>query len=65
MNKFNSITAFLAETDWNAHFTLTFSDVCRMFDADRRRIDNMLYDTFGMSGDEIIGQYRQGRLNLY
>ena len=65
MEKFNAIIAFLAETDWNAHFTMTFADVCRMFDADRCRIDNMLYDTFGMSGDEIIEQYRNGCMNLY
>ena len=65
MKKFEAITLFLAETDWNVHFTLTFADVCRRFDADSRRIDNMLYDTFGMSGEEIIEQYRQGRLSLY
>ena len=61
--KFTAITAFLAATDWNACFTLTFEDVCRRFDADRRRADNMMYEVFGMSGDEMIRQYRNGGMD--
>ena len=59
-DKFNSIAAFLSETDWNAHYTLNFAEVCRRFDADPRIIDNLMYEAFGMSGDEIIEQYRTG-----
>ncbi len=58
--KFNAITAFLSETDWNAHYTLTFADLCRRFDVDPCRMDNLMYEAFGMSGDEIIEQYRRG-----
>ena len=62
MKKFDAVSAFLADTDWNALFTMTFADVCRRFDADPRLMDNLMYDTFGMSGDEIIEQYRKGLL---
>ena len=57
--KFESIAAFLADTDWNAHCTMTFEDVCRRFGADPILMDNMMYDALGMSGDEIIGKYRE------
>ena len=63
-DKFNTIAAFLSETDWNAHFTLTFADVCRHFRADPGRMDNMMYATYGMSGDEIIEQYRAGAMDF-
>ena len=63
-DKFNTIAAFLSETDWNAHFTLTFADVCRHFRADPGRMDNMMYATYGMSGDEIIEQYRTGAMDF-
>ena len=62
--KFDTVCAFLYDTDWNAHFTMNFSDVCRHFGADRIQMDNRLYDVFGMSGDEIIGQYRQGPMTI-
>ena len=64
IEKFNDISAFLVETDWNARFTLTFSDVCRSFDADINQMDKLFYDTFGMSADEVIDQYRHGKMNL-
>ena len=58
--KFESICAVLSDMDWCAHFTITFADVCNCFDADIRAIDNLMYDAFGMSGDEVIEQYREG-----
>lgn len=60
--KFELICGVLAETDWNVHFTVTFDDVCRRYGADPRRMDNMFYDRFGMSGEEMIEQYRKGCL---
>ncbi len=64
MNKqFQSICAFLSEADMNALFTVTFPDICRHFNADLRILDNMCYDTFGMSGDELIEHYRSGEMN--
>jgi len=64
MTEFETISAFLSETDWNVCFTLTFEDVCRRFGADSRNVDHLMYDTFGMSGDEIIEQYRRGPMNF-
>jgi hypothetical protein len=64
MNKqFQSICAFLSEADMKALFTVTFPDVCRHFNADIRALDNMCYDTFGMSGDELIEHYRSREMN--
>ena len=62
--KFDTVCAFLYDTDWNAHFTMNFSDVCRRFDADCTQMNNRLYDVFGMSGDEIIEQYRDGPMTI-
>ena len=64
MTDFETIAAFLSETDWNAHYTLTFAEVCRRFGADARLMDNLMYETFGMGGDDIIEQYRKGRLEV-
>lgn len=57
--KFESVAAFLSDTDWSANPTLTFDDICSMFSADPLRMDNLMYEHFGMSGDEIIRQYRK------
>lgn len=62
--KFDLIATVLFQTDWNVFFTLTFEDVCHRFGADLREMDNLMYEIFGMSGDEIIGQYREGRLDV-
>lgn len=59
-DRFESIAAFLSGTDWNAHFTLTFSEVCHRFGAVPQQMDRLMYETFGMSGDELIEQYRKG-----
>ena len=62
MKEFETITAFLSQTDWNAHYTMTFKDVCRRFGADCRRMDNLMCETFGMSGEELIEHYRTGAM---
>ena len=54
----------MTEADMKALFTVSFTEICRMFDADPYRIDNMCYATFGMSGDELMEQYRSGTMNL-
>ena len=58
--KTDDIIAILSETDWNACYTLTLAELCRSFGADPRMVDNFMYDAFGMSGDDIIDQYRRG-----
>ena len=60
--KFQSICRVLVETDWNTRYTMTFADVCRRFKADPVAIDNLLYATMGMGGDEVIESYRNGPL---
>ena len=62
--KLENILAFLFSTDWNAHLTMNFGDVCKRFDVDPVSVDDLLYDLFGMSGDEIIEQYRQGPMSV-
>ena len=62
--KFDAVCAFLSDTDWKAYFTMNFADVCRRFDADCTQMNNRLYDVFGMSGDEIIEQYRDGPMTI-
>ena len=62
--KLENILAFLFRTDWNAHLTMNFEDVCKHFDVAPANVDNLLYDIFGMSGDEIIEQYRQGPMSV-
>ena len=63
-SKFEAISAALAETDWKAHYTVTFADVCLRFDADPLLMDNLMYEVFGMSGGEIIEQYRLGPMSF-
>ena len=62
--KLNAISTFLLNTDWDANFTTTFTDVCRRFKVDPVAVDDLLYDIFGMSGDEIIEQYRRGPMMI-
>ena len=62
--KTNLTFGTILNSTWNVFFTLTFEDVCHRFGADLREMDNLMYENFGMSGDEIIGQYREGRLDV-
>ena len=62
--KFEAICATLSDMDWSAHFTTTFADICNCLDADMCAVDNLLYNTFGMSGDEIMEQCRQGPMDI-
>ena len=54
MKKFTTLCAFLSEMDRKAYSTINFSDLCLRFDADFCRMDNLMYATFGMSGDDLI-----------
>ena len=53
-DQFTSIASFLAEADLDDLASLTFDEICRRSGASSRRMNNLFYDNFGMSGDEII-----------
>ena len=40
------------------------NELCSLFGVQRVRLENMLYDVFGMSGDEIISTLRTGKLHI-
>ena len=55
-DQFTAIASFLAEADPADLASLTFNDLCHRHGASSRRMNNLFYDHFGMSGDEIIFQ---------
>lgn len=61
---YQSICAFLSEADAATLNSLTFDELCRIFYEDPVKVDRALYSVFGMSGDEIIMQYREGAMCL-
>ena len=60
-DKFIAITAFLSEADAADLAYLTFDNLCRRHGADARRMDWLFYETFGISGDEILSQFADSR----
>ena len=61
---YQSICAFLCEADAVTLNAVTFEDICRSFHADPTKVDRALYSVLGMSGEEIIQQYKEGPMNL-
>lgn len=59
--KFEAVISFLSDADWDACFTVTFEDICHKFQVPPDQVDNFLYETFGMSGEEIMEICRNGR----
>ena len=53
-DQFTSIASFLAEADLADLASLTFDEICRRSGASPHRMNNLFYDNFGMSGDEIV-----------
>ena len=43
---------------------VAFPDLCSEYDAEPRSMDNMFYDMFGMSGEEVMEQYRNGCIDF-
>ena len=58
--QFQSIFTYLNETPVSALFSISFEDICRRYKADPRHMESLCYDTFGMSGDELLQQYIRG-----
>ena len=59
-HKFKQICARLASADPGIIGSLDFESICEEYGAEPKLIDNMFYDTFGMSGEELIDHYRNG-----
>ena len=53
-DQFTTIATFLSEADPADLASMTFNDLCRRHGASPRCMNNLFYDRFGMSGDEII-----------
>ena len=62
--KFELICERLSRMDRCICHPIVFPHLCSEYDADPRMMDNMFYDAFGMSGEEVLEQYRNGRMNL-
>ena len=58
----HSVCAFLCEADPDTLSALTFGTICRRYHADPSVVDCALYDTFGMSGEEIMECFCAGGL---
>lgn len=53
-SQFETIVTYLLEADRAVLKTLTFDSLCRCFGASPRLMNSCFYDSFGMSGDEVI-----------
>jgi hypothetical protein len=63
--KFATIMAFLCEADPCSLRALTFEEICERYAGDPRQMERLLYDNFGMSGEEIIGQLVKNMQAIY
>ena len=61
-SKFGLICDRISRMDRNLCRTVDFSSICSEFRAEPRIMNNMFYDVFGMSGEEIIEQCCEGSL---
>ncbi len=55
-DQFTTIATFLSDADPADLVSMTFNDLCRRHGASPRCMNNIFYDHFGMSGDEVIAQ---------
>lgn len=62
--KFELICERLSRMDRCGCNTIAFSSLCSEYDAEVRTMDKMFYDRFGMSGEEVMEQYGNGRMNF-
>ena len=60
LTKFHSVCHFLLEADSLTLSTVSFEEICHRFHADPVSVDRSFYSLFGMSGDEMMRQYRDG-----
>ena len=60
VRKFELVCGRLSRMDRCVCQAITFSDLCNEYGADLKIMDNMFYDLLGMSGEEVLEQYRSG-----
>ena len=64
LTRYNSLCAFLCEAGTTTLNAVDFEELCRRFHVDPVKVDRAFYSVFGMSGDEIVRQYREGPMNM-
>ena len=64
VSKFELICDRLSKMDRCICHPFAFSSLCSEYDAELRSMDNMFYDMFGMSGEEVMEQYRNGCIDF-
>ena len=64
VSKFELICDRLSKMDRCICHPVAFPNLCSEYDAELRSMDNMFYDRFGMSGEEVVEQYRNGTMNF-
>ena len=62
--KFELICERLSQMDRCVCHPLSFPSLCSEYGAGVRSMDNMFYDRFGMSGEEVMEQFRKGGMNF-
>ena len=56
---FEKLAHELAERKWSRAKGVDFDLLCSSLKTSRLRLDNMLYDSVGMSGDDILSYLRR------
>ena len=64
VRKFELVCRRLSRMDRFVCQAITFSGLCNEYGADVRIMDNMFYDLLGMSGEEVLDQYRSGAMSF-
>lgn len=59
---YEKVCGLLADSKVLLDGSVGFDDICAAAGADRSEIDNLLYERFGMSGEEILHSFRQGKV---
>lgn len=59
-SRFKQVCIRLLAADHDVLGSIDFDSICVECGADPKRLNNMFYDIFGMSGDELIDHYRHG-----
>lgn len=60
-HKFMQVCVRLFDADFNLPGSPEYESICNECDANPKFLDNMFYETFGMSAEELIEHYRNGQ----
>ena len=61
IKKFELLCTLIMEQNRNGIHSADMAELCRECNAAPHQMDNIFYETFGLSGDEIITYYRQSQ----